>query len=187
MIDFLKNWVEQIVLAVIVISIFEMIIPNGNIKKYIKVVLALYVVFCMISPFVKAENLFDLKRLETIDIQNKSTINQESTDKRLQELYMDEIKSNIKTKVKEYGYKVKKIKIDANLQQSSSMAGIHKIELIVLKADSNFIENIENIDIQINMDENKEVEENYQIEILKNELAKYYELNPNIIKIKLEK
>ena len=52
MISFLKRWTSEIVVAVIIVSIFELILPNGNLKKYIKVVLGIYIVFCMISPFV---------------------------------------------------------------------------------------------------------------------------------------
>ena len=39
MIKFLKNWVQQIVVATIIVSIFELILPEGNLKKYVKVIL----------------------------------------------------------------------------------------------------------------------------------------------------
>ena len=39
MINFLSNWIEQIAIAVIIVSIFELILPKGNLKKYIKEVL----------------------------------------------------------------------------------------------------------------------------------------------------
>ena len=39
MIDFLSNWVEQITIGVVIAGIFELILPKGNIKKYIKVVI----------------------------------------------------------------------------------------------------------------------------------------------------
>ena len=35
MIDFLKTWSNQIIVAVIIATILEMIIPDGNNKKYI--------------------------------------------------------------------------------------------------------------------------------------------------------
>ena len=52
MINFLSNWIEQIAIAVIIVSIFELILPKGNLKKYIKLVLGIYIIFCMIYPFV---------------------------------------------------------------------------------------------------------------------------------------
>ena len=62
MIKFLSSWVEGIAIAVIVASIFEMILPNGNIKKYVKIVLGIFIIFNIISPFVSGNvfNSFDL-------------------------------------------------------------------------------------------------------------------------------
>ena len=79
MISFLKNWIEQIVISVIIVSIFELLIPNGKIKKYIKVVLGIYIIFCIISPFV----------------------NQESMDLRLQDLYIEQLENDVKKKIEE--------------------------------------------------------------------------------------
>ena len=67
MINFFKSWTEQIVIAVIIVSLFELILPKGNLKKYIKVILGLYIVFCIISPFVKNKNIYNL---ENIDLEN---------------------------------------------------------------------------------------------------------------------
>ena len=39
MINFLSNWIEQIAIAVIIVSIFELILPKGNLKKYIDIIL----------------------------------------------------------------------------------------------------------------------------------------------------
>ena len=47
MIEFLSNWIQGIAIAVIIASIFEMLLPNGNIKKYVKVILGIYIVFCI--------------------------------------------------------------------------------------------------------------------------------------------
>ena len=61
MISFLKTWIEQLAIAVVITSLFELIIPKGNLKKYIKIVLGLYVVFSIISPFVNSNALYDIK------------------------------------------------------------------------------------------------------------------------------
>ena len=50
MLGFLRNWVEQIALAVIIASIFEMILPSGKSQKYIKMVLGIFIIFNIISP-----------------------------------------------------------------------------------------------------------------------------------------
>ena len=37
--EFLNTWLQGIIVAVVIASIIQMILPNGNNKKYIKVVL----------------------------------------------------------------------------------------------------------------------------------------------------
>ena len=37
--QWISNWIQGIIIAVVISSIIEMILPNGNSKKYIKVVI----------------------------------------------------------------------------------------------------------------------------------------------------
>ncbi|MCI8482131.1 MAG: hypothetical protein HFJ27_03470 [Clostridia bacterium] len=53
MIENLSLWAEQIIVAVIIATIIEMILPNGNNKKYIKAVIGVYVLFTIISPIFR--------------------------------------------------------------------------------------------------------------------------------------
>ena len=50
MIEFIKTWANQIIVAVIIATIFEMLLPNGNNKKYIKMIIGIYVLFTVIQP-----------------------------------------------------------------------------------------------------------------------------------------
>ena len=123
MIEFLKNWIEQIAIAIVIVSIIELILPSGNLKKYIKIVLGIYVVFCIISPFTNNYNLFNLEDLEFDkynQVQTSSAINQENMNKRIQNLYIEELKKNIEKKVDEIGYKLNKCEIDADLDTKST-------------------------------------------------------------------
>ena len=52
MITFLRTWANQIIVALIVATIFEMILPDGNNKKYIKMIIGLYVLFTITQPLV---------------------------------------------------------------------------------------------------------------------------------------
>ena len=184
MISFLKNWVEQIVIAVIIASIFELILPKGNLKKYIKVVLGIYVVFCMISPFVKNKSLYNFDIEDYIENTTKTqetSVNQSSMDIRLEKLYVEELEKDVKKKIQENGYDVSKCNIDADLKTSSDNPGIHKIDLIIY--EKNKIE-----DVQINIGtESNETQNDEKIEHLKEVLANYYEIEKDIIKIKLKK
>ena len=59
MIKFLSNWAKNIGLAVVIVSILEMLLPNNKSKKYIKMVMGTYILFCTISPFIQNKNLFN--------------------------------------------------------------------------------------------------------------------------------
>ena len=58
MINFMSSWAEQIVLAVIVATIIEMILPKSKNKKYIQMVIGVYVLFNIISPIIKNKDDF---------------------------------------------------------------------------------------------------------------------------------
>ena len=45
MINWIGSWVQGIVIAVVISTIIEMILPDGNIKKYVRTVIGVYIVF----------------------------------------------------------------------------------------------------------------------------------------------
>lgn len=183
MINFLSNWIEQIAIAVIIVSIFELVLPKGNLKKYIKVVLGIYIIFCMISPFVNSSALYDignidLEKYTKNNISNTTNVNQESMDLRLQNLYIEEMKRDISKKVEDAGYKLSKCDIDADLNNSSENAGIHRIGLTISR------KNIEKVEIDFS---NKINEENTnEEEQIKEDIARYYEIDKNLINVKIK-
>ena len=72
MVNFLSSWVKNLSLAIIVVSILEMLLPNNKTKKYVKMVMGLYILFSIISPFIKNS---DKLNFENIDV--SSYINEE--------------------------------------------------------------------------------------------------------------
>ena len=195
MINFLSNWIGQIAVSVVIVSIFEMIIPDGSLKKYIKVVLGVYVIYCLITPFVNKGKLFDL---DNIDIEKyttseikKSNINQESMDKRLESLYIDELEKNINIKLNEYGYEIYKCKIDANLNSNKENPGIHKINLVIKESKKNQIQideveignTIENL---VNEEKTEIIEDKVNTEEMRQLIADYLEISKEIISIKIK-
>ena len=188
MISFLSNWIGQIAVSVIIVTIFEMILPNGNLKKYIKSILGVYIIYCLISPFVAKDKLFNLDNFDlekyTVNNIKQSNINQESMDKRLETLYIEEIERNINTKIKENGYEIYKCKIDANLNSNKENPGIHSINLIVKEIDKKIqVEKVEVTNTKVKQDER---DKNEIIEELKQEIAEYLEISKDIVSIKIK-
>ena len=52
MVSFISSWVQGIIIAVIISTIIEMILPDGNIKKYVRTVIGTFIVFVIISPII---------------------------------------------------------------------------------------------------------------------------------------
>ena len=63
-ISFISSWAEQIIVAVIIATIIEMILPSGNNKKYIKVVIGIYVLFTILSPIIGKITKIDLESFD---------------------------------------------------------------------------------------------------------------------------
>ncbi len=192
MIHFLSGWVEQMAISIAIISIFEMILPNGKWKKYVKMILGVYVVFNIISPFVNSDALYNFRE-ESIEnytqnlITNSSNINQESMDRRLEILYIEQIETNIANKVGELGYDTEKCKVEAVLNSKNTNSGINKINLIVKeKQNENDIQKVHVNQINIgNVFNVNNESNNKKIKELKRNLAEYYEIDESVINIKI--
>ena len=131
MMNFLSSWAEQIVLAVIIATIIELILPNSKNKKYIQMVIGIYIMFNIISPIIKNK---DILSVEEINIENYTTnseyvIDQSSMDKRLEKIYLEELEENVTTKFEDAGYTVSKCEIGAELDTTQKNAGIHNISV----------------------------------------------------------
>lgn len=131
MIDFLSSWAEQIVLAVIIATIIELILPNSKNKKYIQMVIGIYIMFNIISPIIKNKDILSVEEINTENYTTNSeyVIDQSSMDKRLEKIYLEELEENVTTKFEDAGYTVSKCEIDAELDTSKKNAGIHKINV----------------------------------------------------------
>ena len=152
MIEILSSWAKGLGLAIVVVSILEMLLPNNKTKKYIRMVMGIYIIFNIISPLIQNKDAFDIT---SIDIENytNSTTNeityQTSMDERIKELYMEELEKDITKKVEEQGYKVSKCKVTANISETDEENnGITKIRLVVTKDKNPTQENDSNLELE---------------------------------------
>ena len=128
MINFLSSWAEQVILAVIIATILELILPNSKNKKYVQMVIGVYVLFNK-EKLVFSE--IDLDKYIT----TSTKVEQSSMDARLEKIYLDELENNIKSKFKNAGIEIIKCTIDAELDTTKKNAGIHSIDVKVKNVD----------------------------------------------------
>ena len=166
MIEFFSSWAEQIVLAVIIATIIELILPNSKNKKYIQMVIGIYILFNIISPVINNKELLTSIDEYNLEQYNNTTnsqyvIDQSSMDKRLEKIYLEELENNIKNKFIENGYVISKCIIDAELDTSKKNAGIHLIKVI-----------LQNVTDETGIDKiKKEIIEEYEIDENKLEIT----------------
>lgn len=136
MIEFLSSWSKELGVTIVIVSILEMLLPNNKIKKYIKMVLGVYVIFNIISPIIQNKEIFDLDELDLSDYQTTETsaIDQTSMDERIEELYIQELEKDVTKKVKEMGYEVTKCKVEAQISDKEEDTKISKIKLKIEKS-----------------------------------------------------
>ena len=130
----------------IVVSILEMLLPNNKTKKYIKMVMGLYVLFSIIAPFVEnkdelkvdVENLYGQYTVQTSEVTDKT--DQTSMDNRLNELYKQKLEKDIIQKVNDEGYEVENCNVNAHISDNDT-----GIELITLKLKEKLTEEDTNL------------------------------------------
>lgn len=206
MVKFLSSWIEGIVIAVIIASMFEMIIPNGNIKKYIKIILGIYVIFSIISPFVDSKALYSLDLSEVVDNYSENIIYDEeqgTSENDLNKIYKNTFEKEIIRTVENEGFVVYKCNVQGVFDAEKDDAGISKIEIVLeskqetKKQSTSDEENsikiqnvneIERVEISVGaktLDENDNKITAKDIDTLKKFLSNHYEVEKSIISIKV--
>lgn len=139
MIEFLSSWIKQVGLTIVVISILEMLLPNNRTKKYIRMVLGVYVIFNIISPIIQNKEVFNIEEFELEDYPTlqTSTVDQTSMDERIQKLYEQELQKDITKKINEKGYKVSTCKVITKILDNKEESKIEKIKLKIEKDTNN--------------------------------------------------
>ncbi|MBP8634471.1 MAG: stage III sporulation protein AF [Clostridia bacterium] len=146
MIEILSSWAKGLGITIVIVSIFEMLLPNNRTKKYIRMVLGVYVIFNIVSPLIKNKDVFNFNNidLEEYTSVETSSVNQTSMNERIKKLYSEELEKDITKKIKEKGYEVKKCKVSVQIAEDEEETKINKIKLIVSKTQEEVKNDIEN-------------------------------------------
>lgn len=197
MISWISGWAQGIIVAVIIGTIIEMILPDGNSKKYVKIVIGVYVLFTIISPVIskitgKTIQVSDILELNKYieesenDSKSYSTLNEDNSNN-IKGIYESSLRNDIKAKVEAKGYSVKNINL---IIEDNEEYTLKKIDIEILKnleRDNKDIEMIQNVDINISQkdtenDRREKLSEKDKIE-LKDYLSGVYEIDKKNINI----
>lgn len=179
MLDFLLLWAQQLIISIIIIIIIEMVIPsNSSYRKYIKVVLGIFLLYVIISPILsnKLENINFEKTFAVENIPNIGETNSIDYEKQITEAYKTNLKENMKAYLKEKGYDL--VKIESDLKYDSEEIAINKISLKVKKISERKNIAVNKIDLK-----NNEKISTQEINELVQEISTYYGIEENKISI----
>ena len=198
MVEWISGWAQGIIVAVIIATIIEMLLPEGSSKKYIKVVVGIYILFTIVSPVItkitnkefKLSDIIDLDEyIEAASSDNTYNELEKSNNENIKEVYIASLKSDIEGKIANKGYNADSIEVEV---QDNDEYTINSITISVSKLDekeeNNNIEIVNEVEINVSTSTEKS-KENEKEEVSKKEkeelkeyLSSVYELpEDNII------
>lgn len=195
MIEFISSWTGGIVISVIIATILEMILPEGKNKKYIKTVIGVYILFAIVSPIIsqvtgKGIDINRVLEIEGMINQNTIEVSSIDTSKSIEEIYITNLKQDIKVKLEEKGYQVNSIELKIETINQNNYGKIEEIKLNLIenKQKGNAITVVNKVEIEIsdNTKKTKEMDNiisNSKIKELQEYLGSVYDIEKYKVKI----
>ena len=140
--EWFSSWIQGIIIAVVISTIIEMVLPEGNSKKYIKVVIGVYILFSIVSPAITklTGNSFEVSDIfnidEYIEASSSNTYQnlEQSQEEQIKEIYISSLKSDMKEKIESKGYIVENITLEVADNEEYTL---NKITLDLKKQENN--------------------------------------------------
>lgn len=183
MIDWFKIWSKEIVITVIIVTLVEIIAPNNNIKKYIKIATGLVIMYAVLYPIFSNLLSFDIS-VDNFSLENNSKTVQCMSENIVSNMYIKNLEKDICSRLQELGYEVQVTSISVN----ENTYEIEKIQIKVNSKDSSkkkaysIVKTIKHICISISDDEKNGsiIDEEERIEIVEFISDTYGVCNENI-------
>lgn len=151
-----------------------MILPEGNNKKYIKVVIGIYVLFTIVSPVItkffgkeiKVSEILDLNEyIQEVEASSKMKESVENENAgNITSIYVNGIKEDMKAKIEAKGYVVNNIELQIGNYDTYEIAEV-KLDIVTNK--NSYQENDSN---KTNEVEQVQQVEKVKVDILNNEI-----------------
>lgn len=158
---FINSWASGLIVAVIIATIIELILPENKNKKYVKMVSGIFILFTIVSPVImkfngnvgldveKYNNLF-----KTESVVETKEVASAITDKNVMKVYKENLTRNIKSGIENLNYVVKSINLE--IDEYKNYGDIKKIYLQVENVTLVPEIKVENVEINVNSNEETE-------------------------------
>lgn len=167
MIEFLRQWIINIVIVSIFIALLEAILPNNSFRGYIKMVSGFLMIIVLLNPFIKliSNNIsIDKEVFANVDKYNEVEVSKEkisiSNEDQIKYLYKDKVKKDIVDSIESnFQYTVKNIEFQISGEEES-YGQILDISIAISETENNNMTgdeiSIENIQVSNDVNGDKE-------------------------------
>ena len=166
--DFLKEWVTNIILFILLATVIDMLLPNSSLQKYTKMVTGLLLIAIILTPILKLISKDFETTIETIpsyqapgeknmknsiDLKKKEI--QASQDAYILEEMAVQLKKDVKKELmNQYGLEIETINLAVNEESDKAFPKNLQKVTVLLKQPENSVETVEAIKkIEINTKE----------------------------------
>lgn len=202
--NFISGWAQGIIVAVIIATIIEMLLPSNGNGKYVKIVVGVFVLFSIISPIISkfkgsgnsSSIDFDSYIKESTDSTTQVSSLSLDNDNAIRQMYEENLKIDIKSKLSQKGYVVGEVNLGISNDDEYTL---NKIEVRItgkndetaqegnVQNTTTIVENIENIKVSLGGSSKDEKQEKTSVisetekSRLKEYLSSVYEVKENNI------
>lgn len=163
--NWISGWIQGIIIAVIIGTIIEMLLPDGNCKKYVKVVIGVYILFSIVSPVItkvtgnefRVSDIYDINTYIEVSAKSSQENIENSQQNQIKQVYITNLKNDMKQKIQEKGYSVKSLTLEISNDEQYTLKKIFAQVSKKKNEENNEVKGVNEINITIsNTTENKE-------------------------------
>lgn len=162
MVSLINSWVQGIILAIIIVTIIEIILPEGNNKKYIKTIIGIYILFVIIHPLITKISSKNIN-VNSIIESTKHEMNKYETENialetnsYIEETYKQKLEEDIKQKSKEKGYDIKFLDLTLEIENKDNYGQVNSIIMQITRFEEKItkktVNTIQNVEVNISDD-----------------------------------
>ena len=183
MIKFINSWAQGIILAVIIATIIEIILPEGKNKKYVKTVIGIYILFTIIYPLINKFTKLNINTLIENTTKQMSTYQENNslkidTDKYIESTYKKKIEEDIRKRANEKNLNITSLNVYIETEDENRYGMLNSLVMKVEKNETskknNNVNQIKEINISKNV-QNYEIIENKDKTVTEKEINEFKE------------
>ena len=184
MIKFINSWAQGIILAVIIATIIEIVLPEGKNKKYVKTVIGIYILFTIIYPLINKFTKVNINTLIENATKQTSTYQESNslkidTDKYIESTYKKKIEEDIRKRANEKNLNITSLNVYIETEDENRYGMLNSLVMKVEKNEINKkninVNQIKEVNISKNVQNNEIIENKDKIATEKeiNEFKEY--------------